>query len=77
MKNRRFVYCEDTEGGMSMFEIDGTSPINLSGFHLRGFMSEDCKEADTVLLQWMVTATIGDWTTHRLGAMFCVSGKAT
>lgn len=69
MSNRKFVYCENTEGGMALFEIE-SNPLASS---LRGWMSEDTKADDTCLVEWMESASIGEWTEHRLGAVFCVA----
>jgi hypothetical protein len=70
MSNRQFVYCENTEGGMDTFELETQTPPSL-----RGWMSADCKAEDTRLLKWMETATVGQWTDHRLGACFCVAAS--
>jgi hypothetical protein len=69
--NRRFVYCENTEGGMATFEFDAHGQKGL-----RGWMSSDCKADDKRLVKWMETATLGEWTEHRLGACFCVVAES-
>jgi hypothetical protein len=65
---KKFIYCENCEGGMNWFEIaDGDTSLPLFGW-----MHHECELADKELLSWMDTAKLGDWTEHRLGAIFCV-----
>ena len=69
VSRRKFVYCENTEGGMDTFELE--SDEQPTG--LRGWMSASTKADDRTLVLWMKTARIGEWTEHRLGACFCVA----
>lgn len=60
---KRFVYFENTEGGMSVFDVATESDVR----QLYGWMSEDCRKDDEALLLWMATAEVGDAYEHRLG----------
>lgn len=60
---KRFIYFEQTEGGMDCFEL-----LNETALHnLVGWMTDMCKHDDSLLLNWMSKAEVGEYTKHRLG----------
>lgn len=66
---KRFLYCESTEGGMDHGEF--RRPEELS--NLLGWMVTINAAEDSALVNWMETAQVGEYTTHRLG--LCVRLK--
>lgn len=59
----QFRYFENQEGGMAVHEVQ------LEGHlvYLYGWMRPDCRARDRALVDWMMTARIGDTFDHRLG----------
>jgi len=63
MKN--FMYFESTEGGMNHFVINDVRDLKK----LYGWMNDYCKPMDSILLNWMKSADIGEICEHRLGVL--------
>lgn len=63
--NKRFLYCEATEGGMDQWEFFTSD--GLIGLH--GWMDRDCRSYDEDLVAWLDTAEIGEYYEHRLGVV--------
>lgn len=62
---KKFLYCENQEGGMNEFEVSDLSELST----LYGWMCHGCKTDDNKLLKWASTAQVGEYTEHRLGVM--------
>jgi hypothetical protein len=60
IKQKRFMYFESEEGGMSEFEF--SLPEELSCLRAWGELPIDEK-----LVEWMKTAKVGEYFEHRLG----------
>ena len=60
---KRFIYFEQTDGGMRHFEL--LNEIALQ--NLVSWMDDMCKHDDSLLLDWMKKAEVGEYTNHRLG----------
>ena len=62
---KQFMYFENQEGGMGVFEIRSEQDLHS----LYGWMRPDCKTEDTALLYWMERAFVGELYDHRLGCL--------
>ena len=66
MSGKRFMYFENTEGGMNQVEVRDSENIMEC---LYGWKRADCFEEDNALLGWMENAEVGDLHYHRLGTL--------
>lgn len=62
MGRKQFIYFEETDGGMCPSIVNSPAEIGLYGW-----MSQSCLDDDLALVDWTVTAEIGEWREHRLG----------
>ena len=67
---KRFVYYQETDGGLERLVFEG-----CLSFDLHGWMNKSCEEKDLALLEWALTAEVGEEFEHRMG--YCVRLKNT
>lgn len=60
---KRFLYCEETYGGMNSFEFSDVNELSC----LYGWGTDFCKDYDTALILWIDSCEIGEYFNHRLG----------
>ena len=60
-----FIYFHNTDGGMETYQITTVSDFNS----LYGWMRDDCKDDDSTMVKWMLTADVGEMYEHRLGCL--------
>ena len=58
-----FLYVEQTDGGMDVHVITSIRQLKT----LYHWMDDDCWMDDAALLDWFITAEVGDVHHHRLG----------
>ena len=62
---KHFIFCENTEGGMDTEHFSKPSEFPT----VYGWMSDGCRNEDLALLEWIDTASIGDFIEYRLGVI--------
>jgi hypothetical protein len=68
----KFIYCENTEGGMESTEYSFNLHEDIEFNNLYGWMRHNCSEADIALVDWAISSKIGEFFKHRLGMCFRV-----
>lgn len=65
----KFIYFEDQEGGMGIYEIQDIANLTLELSYLYGWMNDSCKVEDEKLLLDAANMQLGDYLDHRLGVL--------
>ena len=67
---QRFLFIEETDGGMELMTLDSVSEFE----RIPGWMEGSCLQSDVDLLTWAYNAKVGDYyLKHRLGIVIRVT----